>query len=348
MDKTKKRVTRKSSSKGRSRSIEEEEEREEEEKEEEEREEGEKEEGEGEKEDEEDIIYGNIVPLKIGHTQVSPSENYHIVASVIFHDGYSLRQQYEFLKSASGRAAAPLQFKRNGILLETGNVDGTLVSKTFFNSEDLIEYSVNEEYWNNPDKQCHIININLKNFYEKIRKITKKESVCLCQYHERPDIVFMKRYGGKNPDAYTTLKTERYDEIRYNIEDGTEVDKKPNVKVTLSAFTAACLGAANSDRQTSKFKCGPEGVRILSSNNLGTSTTTDYWGSFRAKSTYYYTTVDTSIFKSLAKITNYNNNGIVKIYSKGDGIVRIETNLGSMAQTTIHVVDKKLLSGEEA
>jgi hypothetical protein len=333
----KKRIGRKTS--GKSRSIEEREEKEEEKEEEEE----------AEAEDrDEDFIYDSIVPVKVGFTQVSPSDNYHIVVSIIFHDGYSLRQQYEFLKTAVGRSSAPLKCGRNGVLLESGNVEGTLVSSTLFRSDNLIEYTVNEQYWNSPETECHIMNINLKIFYEKIRKITKKESVCLCQYYERPDIVFMKKYGGKNPDHYTTLKTEDYTPVRYNIEDGTEADKKPNVKVTLSAFTSACLGAANSDTQTSKFKCGPEGVRIISGNNLGTSSTTDYWGSFRANSKYYYTTVDTTIFKSLTKITNYNNNGIVKIYCKGDGIVRLEANLGSMAETVIHVVDKKLLANDEA
>ena len=296
-----------------------------------------------------DESFDDIAPKREGFNQIAP-EGYNIVASITFNDGYTLRQQFEFFKHTV--TCAPMMFTKKGLAMSRGNVERTFVCETFIDSDELLEYYVDENRWNTPEDECHIINLDLKEFYESIKSVTKKESICICQYAEIPNAVFITTYGGnKTNDGCDYIMTEPFTNETYNM-DNEDAEDLPIAKVTLTAFSSACQKASKKNCQFSVFKTSKNFVTMVSGNETGTNSKIARWGTKtkdNGKKTKlnilntYTTRVSTKILRGLVKIANFNTNGIVRIYSKMDGLIRLETRLGSFGVTRIYLLDKDLL-----
>lgn len=293
-------------------------------------------------EDEEEDIDEDIMPRRENSIQVCPS-THNIIAAVTFHDGYIFRQLMHFLES--NFECVPMCFTENGIFLSGGNDINSLVCKNFFDKNELLEYKLDMEKINDPVNGCHMININLKEYYNQIKGIAKKESISLCQYEKRQDIVFITSYGGNDTnDGYDILKTEDFTNKCY---DTTEVDsiQEANSKTTLLSFALACKKSAKIKRVNSTFKLSKTNCKIISKNEVGTTSSIADWGFCKRKKTvvFYETLVNSKILKKLEKISNLNTNGVIRMYCNSDGIIRLETKLGTMGHTCIYLIDPTVI-----
>lgn len=296
--------------------------------------------------EEDDLL--EITPLRINGVHCPPpNSGLHIVASVTFFDGYTFRQFFEFLKQSV--QSSPLYFSKRGILIDKGNELGTFNCETFFDKDQLTEYFVDENHWNSPDNKCHIVNINFKKLFVFVKKISKKESFCLCMYREKPFEIFVSCFGGTNKgNAY--IGADNYlDTLKYEIEDGFSKTDEPNIKIPLCEFSNACKEAGSLNSDHCFIKCTENGLKIICNDILKESGKDYSWGDTDTKNntkTYYTTKVKTSVLKGLNKLINFNSRGVISIYCKMNGIIRAETTLGTFGTSTLHIIENGKYSCE--
>ncbi|CAH6418699.1 Hypothetical protein POVN_LOCUS418 [uncultured virus] len=280
---------------------------------------------------------------------------HHIAVYVDFFDGYTLRQQFEFYRSAI--KCAPMFFGAQGIRIIRGNNGDnkrpTLLASTEIMGVDLVDYKVDQNYWNCPSQSCHIININLAEFHGHIKNVAKKEGIRIFQYAEYPQIVICQFYGGnKNADGYVQVRTEFFEHVQYNIEDNITATDMPNVRVPLTAFCAACSSVARVKYPYAVLNVYPSGAHLAAGNETGTSARNSRWGDcsgvVQTKSrlqvtnrppVVYAIKVPIDVIKAMTKMSNFNVGGVVKIYSKADGLARLETAVGAYAKTTCYLIE---------
>lgn len=282
-----------------------------------------------------------VAPLRkgLGAKQIAPP-GYNILVSVTVHNGYDFRQFYEFLNQSVDTSSLPLYFSKDGIFINKGNGLETFNCDAFFDKNQLIEYFVDDKRWNDPENQCHVVNVNFKKLYNYIKKISKKESFCLCQYVERQNEIYLSSYGGKSK-GFNVLRTELItNNSKYDIKDNVLENSEPNVKIPASDFSNACKEATTSGSETCIIKCSSEGMRIMFSDNLKEVNRYYEWGDFDSRS-FYSTKVKKSLLKGLVKTGNFNSIGIISICCGVDGIVRLETNIGSFGNATMHIIEQK-------
>ncbi len=293
----------------------------------------------------------------------------HVVAMVNFFDGYTVRQLFEFYKQ--GLTCAPMFFTsgpNRGINIIRGNSGQhgpTMIVNTRIRGDDLVEYSVDTERWNWKEKRCHVINVNLGDFHAQIKSVAKKESIRMFQYAEYPDYVFLQFYGGnKNSEGWVHVKTERFEDVKYNIEDGVDgtdasTRPQPNVRVPLPMFCAACANIVKAKYHFAVLNVYPKGAHLLGGSDIGSSSRNAHWGDCSgldpaagkrrlviagktATPVRYTTRIPSTVVKALNKTANFNTAGIVKMYGRGDCLTRLEIPVGTYADTTIHLIEPSM------
>lgn len=282
-------------------------------------------------------------------TPMFQNPTFHIVARADFVDGYTFRQQWEFYKQSL--SCAPMFFTENGVSIRRGNGTTTLIVDTLMRDDDLMDHYVDKTRWN--WKDCHVINVNLKDFHGHIKSVAMKESVRIYQYAEYPELVFIQLYGGnKNSNGYITVRTEKFEPIDYHIDDGSKETDKPNVKVPLAMFCTACGNVARVKFPYAVLRVYPKGAHLMAGNEIGTSSRNAHWGDcsgiVESKSrlavkgktktpVVYSTKIPLDVVKAMVKMTNFNKGGLLSIYGNGDGVVRLQTPVGHYAAARIHL-----------
>lgn len=269
----------------------------------------------------------------------------HPIFVVEFIDGYILRQLYEFFRQTL--EFAPLSFSAGGITMSRGNGRNTLFTKNIIYASRLVRYDLDAKRINSPDSGDHLVNVNLVDFYNQIKSVAKKECVRIIQYAETPDVIQCQFYGGnKTNDGHVMVKVESFSELKYNIETKITATTEPNVKIPLVSFCSACSNLARSKHTYGIFKCYPRGVHLISSNQTVSTSRDAKWGScddpqilVEGEIPFYTTKVPVDIIKALTKMSGWNTNGIVSIYSREDGLVKLTVPIGCFADNETYLID---------
>jgi hypothetical protein len=267
-----------------------------------------------------------------------------LLLCVEFTDGYTFRQFIEFTRRSVDQVC--FIFDETKIWTSRGNETKTLIINSLFRREDLTKCYVNPELVNNknpvdPSKWFHIVNPNLPQFYSHIKNIGKKEGVRIIQFASVPNYIFLQFFNGKSKNSWVNVKIEPYTHLQYDIK---EVDvrhtRNPNICISLTQFCEAIV-ATRGKYMKSVLRSYDTGAQIFVESDVGKSGRFSEWGDIcesEVKS-YHDIRLDQTILASLCKIANFNNGGIVRIYSSMDRLVRLEIPIGCYGVIHIYIID---------
>jgi hypothetical protein len=284
-----------------------------------------------------------------------------LIFCIQFMDGYTFRQLYEFFKMTL--TTAPMFLSPDGITILRGNGNASLVANTQIRGHQLIRYEFHPQYANYRDagsqRAIHVVNCPLVKFRENIKGIARKEGIRMFQYVGDPS-VYIQVYGGnKNAEGHVTVKTEVYEHIEYQLGEYTQHVTSPNCKIPLVEFCTACNNIGKIRGCTNaKIICYPNGVSIVACSETGVTDRHNRWGDCNediqnnhtgprllikgnpvSRSKPYSVKVSIDVIKALGKLTNLTNNGILRVYSECDGLVRFIISISYYAEMTLFLTE---------
>lgn len=282
------------------------------------------------------------VPAIVHHTMIPQVDQSNIVFRVDFSDGYTLRQLFEFFRMSL--PCAPLFLHEKGITIERGNGSDTLFVRANINRMDLVDYKLNMDLVNDPKNRRHIVNFELNEFQVQMKSIAKKEGILLVQYpqfSDCPGTVHGQAYGGnKNSAGSILFRTQKYEDVKYEIDDGITNETIPNAVIPLPAFFNACSNLSRVKHPFALMSVYPNGVRLDANNESGSTGRGNIWGDcsgFVNKKVVepYKTCIPLHIIKTLVKTANFHSAGIVRVYGTSNQLVRLEIPVGCYANVMI-------------
>ena len=262
-------------------------------------------------------------------------------------DGYSFRQLFDFCKSSV--TATPFYITKKSINIKRGNSLNKLILDIVLYGDLFLKYYVNEELFNTKDENLHIITPNLNDFYQQIKNIPKQGSIKLYQCAETPKTLYLQIYGGtkSNNGGYISIKIDDYIHKEYNFDDKI-YNNPPTAKTSLSSFCSACDTSIKYRANFATFKCYSDLViyNVNSESNIDCGKIPWYSDNYNPLINYQETeffsiSITNSILKTLSKLVNINNKGIIKIYCRCQNIMKIILNIGLMGKLTIYIIDDK-------
>ena len=192
------------------------------------------------------------------------------------------------------------------------------------------------------------INLNTPEFINHIKSLTKKSSIRLIHYAEHPDVVKCQLTGSARGSECTVfLHTEMISLEGYNIPHGIPDDAKPNAKTSMATFCASCNDLERARLAYCIFQCYPNAVTLYSANEQSTSGRVAHWTSdaksnssrIVSNSSVAVTRVPISVIKVMKKMGGWGV-GIVSIYSRTSGYVRIDSSIGYFGDNTTYLIEQ--------
>jgi len=276
------------------------------------------------------------------------------IVLVSFTDGYVIRQQFEYFKMFL--KYAPIMFNSDGISIKKENGHKTILTETLLDRKYLLDYHLDLDRVNCPETKSHVINTSLVEFYNQAKCLAKKEGLRFSQWSDNPNILICQSFGSnKSNDGHVKMKTEKFDPPYHALDDGIPEGAEPNVKIPLNAFCNSCNGFDRAKYSHGIFKCYPNGVHLYGSNETVSVEATNTWGTttqrvkqgsiYITKTANYFTVkVPLALIKALKKMSSWNSNGIVCLYCRKDGVLRLETPVGYVGKNITHLMDPELLN----
>lgn len=290
-----------------------------------------------------------------------PDNSKDLVFFIDFHDGYAFRQIMEFLKLTV--TSIPMYFSENGISILQGNGDGSLVVSINIKGHELLTYHFNKSLanmkkTNKNDAVSHLVCFNVSKFRDTIKSTARKEGIRIFQY-ANDSVVHIQVYGGnKNGEGGTSIETQHYNPIHYEMSGFEQSIFLPNCKSPLSEFCNSCgqFGKVKSTKYTN-FICYDKGVKVTACSETGVISMFKKWGecedehashlripgsnkvifpSGSDKKRHYRVKVPIEVIKALSKLSNLTNNGIMRIYCETDQIVRFMVSISYYAELIIY------------
>lgn len=293
--------------------------------------------------DDDDDEYDKLAP-KIYENKHVPHRDYTIRVSAIFNEGYYCRKIFEFLDK--NLTAAPIFFTKDGIVIERANDLGSIAIQTFVDKDQLLEYNVkineDEEEYNPP-----FINLKLRDFLVNIKNARKNTKICICQYEELPNIVFLGFSGGSKQNSFQIFKTEDFDFKKYSFGEEEHIKPDANVIISLVEFCDSCVHKGISKSEFSTFKTTPKGLKIKSPTSSGTNKCIGEWGdsseSRANRNNKRYVKVKNTILSGISFLKNLNPGGVLLVYCNKQGMLRLESKVFSIGQIYIHLLDPEIV-----
>ena len=308
----------------------------------------------------------------------SASRKKDLIFYIDFHDGYAFRQIMEFLKLTV--TSVPMFFTENGISILQGNGDGSLVVSITIKGHELLTYYFNPELANFPKKKdkddtlsCsssssdssaessqayHTVSFNVSKFRDTIKSTARKEGIRIFQYAGDPTVHIQVYGGNKNGEGGTSIETQGYSSLHYDLSGFEQSLLSPNCKSPLSEFCNSCghFGKVKSTKYTN-FTCYRSGVKVTACSETGVISMFKKWGdceddamnpfhsngnhrprlgdSTKEKVTHNVK-IPIEIVKALSKLSNLTNNGIIRIYCEEDKIIRFIVSVSYYAELVIY------------
>jgi hypothetical protein len=141
-----------------------------------------------------------------------------------------------------------MYFTENGISILQGNGDGSLVVSIAIKGHELLTYYFNPELANYNKKSAdedsyHIVCFNVSKFRDTIKSTARKEGIRIFQYHGDPTVHIQVYGGNKNGEGGTSIETQGYSPLNYDLSGFEQSLLTPNCKSPLSEFCNFALSA---------------------------------------------------------------------------------------------------------
>jgi hypothetical protein len=287
-----------------------------------------------------------------------------LVFYIDFHDGYAFRQIMEFLKLTV--TSVPMYFTENGISILQGSGDGSLVVSINIKGQELLTYYFNPEHANFPKKEddkesksYHVVCFNVSKFRDTIKSTARKEGIRIFQYSGDPTVHIQVYGGNKNGEGGTSIETQSYTPLNYDLSGFEQSVLTPNCKSPLSEFCNSCghFGKVKSTKYTN-FSCYSAGVKVTACSETGVISMFKKWGECDDEPDHPFRTsgprlkisdsskaggkvvhnvkIPIDIVKALSKLSNLTNNGIIRIYCEEDKIIRFMVSVSYYAELVIY------------
>ena len=263
-----------------------------------------------------------------------------------FTGGYTFRQLVEFNKKSV--MSMPIFCNSSKIYTYRGNGKRTLVTYTLAEKKNLTKYIFNEKNINFPNEKYHIISLKLDDFYSQIKSLGKKEGLRIYQIKSKPELAWIQFFGGKTENGWIQVRAEKYEPNIYNLDEKNARDtNNPNVTIPLSSFCTVITQIARLKYPNVILRSYDQGAEIISSNETGTTVKRTPWGDVspifnetnKLKPTNCFDiNIGLTELTALSKLSNFHNEGIVRLYCSNDNIVRLEVPLGCYATTFIYLI----------
>jgi len=289
-----------------------------------------------------------------------PKNKKDLVFYIDFHDGYAFRQIMEFLKLTV--TSIPMYFSENGISILQGNGNGSIVVNINIKGHELLTYYFNKNLANtNEDNEIyHLVCFNVSKFRDTIKSTARKEGIRIFQYANESTVHIQVYGGNKNGEGGTSIETQTYTPIQYEMSGFEQSIFQPNCKSPLSEFCNSCghFGKVKSTKYTN-FICYEKGVKVTAHSETGVISMFKKWGECKddedtpsimpgkAKVKYltkktklddktYTVKIPIDIIKALSKLSNLTNNGIMRIYCETNDIIRFMVSISYYAELIIY------------
>lgn len=309
------------------------------------------------------ISSAGVVPYNTNHTTTPFYTNVtqKRIFCVEFLDGYTFRQAYEFFKMTL--TTAPMFLSPEGITILRGNGNASLVANTQIRGHQLLRYEFAPEYANykasDLRSSVHVVNCPLAKFRENIKGTARKEAIRMFQYVGDQSIYIQVYGGNKNAAGHVTVKTEPYEHIQYQFGEYNQPVTSPNYKIPLVEFCNACSNIGKiKGCSNAKIVCYPNGVAIGACSETGVTDRYNRWGVCDDENPVglqggprlliqgnvvsrkvYSVKVSIDVIKALGKLSNLTNNGILRVYSECDGLVRLMISISYYADMTLFLTE---------
>jgi hypothetical protein len=289
-----------------------------------------------------------------------PKNKKDLVFFIDFHDGYAFRQLMEFLKLTV--TSIPMYFSENGISILQGNGSGSIVVNINIKGHELLTYYFNKDLANTKeeDETYHLVCFNVSKFRDTIKSTARKEGIRIFQY-ANDTTVHIQVYGGnKNGEGGTSIETQTYTPIQYEMSGFEQSIFQPNCKSPLSEFCNSCgqFGKVKSTKYTN-FICYEKGVKVTAYSETGVISMFKKWGECKddeetstsnfsknkvvhlVKKTkpnnkVFNVKIPIDVIKALSKLSNLTNNGIMRIYCEAHDIIRFMVSISYYAELIIY------------
>ena len=286
-------------------------------------------------------------PLGTGMPMLSHVPPMHPIFMIDFVEGSTARQFFDFLEPVM--TTIPLAIGIDGVFIERGNNSqrgSSMVVKAFIRAMDLINYHVDETQYNQPEYKRHFITVSLEELCTHIKGVAKKEGFRLYQVAEYPDEIMIQPYGGSKNPGNTSARSRLVSSegaTTYTISDGVTATSKPQFKVPLSVLGGNFTTIHRAKYATAAIQVYPTGAVVGGISATGSTSRESVWGIVSQELidtvSPTMTRIDRSVVKALSKTANFNVGGIVKGYSTGMGLIRLDIDLGSYANVWIFLND---------
>lgn len=297
----------------------------------------------------------------------STVDNSNMIFCIEFSTGYIFRQFVEFSKRVSKEL--PLAISRKGISTAYCSSSRQMIVNAVIRSEDLTKFYINKNKVNIPSDEkfiqnewTHIINVDAIELFEHVRTVAKKDGIRIMQKINKPEILQIQIYGNKTDGGISNIRLKKYTPISYNI---NEVNRRPttcpNVTIQLSKFCNCLLGLVKARYVKINMKIYGEGVVIVGTSSSETASRGSTFGNISSsgeinqqsssssnpQQQYHQLSLSSQTVSALTKMINFNNEGVVRVYSSSNGFARIESHLGCFGVVRVYLIDKTIISSHK-
>lgn len=276
-----------------------------------------------------------------------------LIVYIEIQGGYTFRQLIEFNKKAVSEF--PIFCGKNAITTSRGNDKKTLVTQSVFKPENLTKYYINLDLVNNQNKSdrnlnYHTIFMDLKEFHSIIKNLGKKEGVRIFQYANKPTVTFLQPFGGKAENDWISVLNKKYDHLSYNIQEpNPRTSENPNITIPLGSFCSGVNTISKLKFPYVTLRCFEKGLHLFTGNETGSTTKSVPWGDVtpiyssdnknNKPINCFDINVDQTDLNALTKLSNFHQEGVVRIYCSMDNLIRLEVPLGCYAMVYIYLIN---------
>lgn len=268
---------------------------------------------------------------------------------VHFPDGYIFRQIFELYYKLQ-MDNVQMYFKENSItIIKARPGDHSLVSKIVFDTNQLLEYYLNEKEASisaidsSDGETCHIEDIDVEGFKDVLKEAQKQGKIKLFRIVGE-DAIRIQICGTKNTenDNEVTLRCGNPIIDNIDLKGFKQPLNKPNCRILLCSFCAAISGTSKiSESQQTKISVYEHGLKMGAVSSVGTIDRVNKWGDTTETDVQpHFIKVDNKIMKALVKLTSLCPNGIILVYAERDKVLRLIHKISYFAEHAIYLLER--------
>lgn len=278
---------------------------------------------------------------------------------VDFASGFEFRQFVEFIRKISKEL--PLVISPFGLSTVVCSSTRRMVVNASFRRRDLTEFyfdeSLSSDYAPKTDASSTIqqqsgndiiphtiVNIDIKNLQDAVKNIAKKDDgIFMYQLKSQPTNIQIKLAGSRSDGETTSVRLHKYTPVSCSV---TELQNRsflfPNATIQLKHFCACLAGLIKTKVSNAVLTIFNQGMLIQGQSSSGILSTGTKFGIVASQMAgsdekYWKITLPLETVSSLSKLSNFQHNGVVRIYCFSDNLIRLECGIGCFGSVRIFI-----------